>query len=199
MLRVYYVVARRCFQVGLSFPIMVALMTAKWVGDCFNKGIYDIHIHLKKIPLLEHEVEMAMHRFVCEDVMITDLLCFEKVHRLSDIVQTLEDFEYNGFPVVGGAAVDSPRVPTRHGRSYSAGGKYMGTILRHQLIIILKHRGWGELVGDAAAKDETNQEQIPAEAFVTTFPHRENLEDVRKYLPTQAEMGNLWIDLRPYV
>ena len=176
---------------------MVALMVAKWFGDCFNKGIYDIHIHLKKIPLLEHEVEMEMHRFVCEDVMITDLLCFEKVHKLSDIVQTLQDFEYNGFPVVDKVVAESPRVPTRHGRTYSAGGRYMGTILRHQLVVILKHKGWGELLADGDG--ETTQRVVPAEAFVTTFPHRENISDVAKHLPTRPEMDNLWIDLRPYM
>ena len=39
-------------QVGLSFPVIVTLMMAKWTGDAFNKGIYEIHIHLKEIPLL---------------------------------------------------------------------------------------------------------------------------------------------------
>ena len=37
-------------QYGL--PIMITLMIAKWTGDYFNEGIYDIHILLKKIPLL---------------------------------------------------------------------------------------------------------------------------------------------------
>ena len=53
-------------QVALSFPIMVSLMTAKWVGDVFNIGIYDIHIHLKKIPLLEPDMETSAKRFLCK-------------------------------------------------------------------------------------------------------------------------------------
>lgn len=35
-----------------GFPIMVVLMVAKWVGDYFNEGIYDIHIQLAGVPLL---------------------------------------------------------------------------------------------------------------------------------------------------
>ena len=35
-----------------GFPIMVVLMMAKWVGDFFNEGIYDIHIQLAGVPLL---------------------------------------------------------------------------------------------------------------------------------------------------
>ena len=33
------------------------LQIAKWVGDLFNKGLYDIHIDLKQWPLLEWEAE----------------------------------------------------------------------------------------------------------------------------------------------
>ena len=35
-----------------GFPIMGVLMGAKWVGDYFNEGIYDIHIQLAGVPLL---------------------------------------------------------------------------------------------------------------------------------------------------
>ena len=31
-----------------GFPIMVVLMVAKWVGDYFNEGIYDIHIQVSR-------------------------------------------------------------------------------------------------------------------------------------------------------
>jgi len=36
---------------------------AKWTGDFFNKGIYDIHIHLKGVPLLEWETEVEMDKW----------------------------------------------------------------------------------------------------------------------------------------
>lgn len=33
-------------------PIMVTIMITKFVGDAFNMGLYDLHVHLKGIPLL---------------------------------------------------------------------------------------------------------------------------------------------------
>jgi hypothetical protein len=38
------------------------LQVAKWSGDFFNDGLYDIHIHLKGVPLLEWDTPSDMHR-----------------------------------------------------------------------------------------------------------------------------------------
>ena len=35
-------------------PLMVATMTAKWIGDAFgHEGIYDLHIKLNNYPFLD--------------------------------------------------------------------------------------------------------------------------------------------------
>jgi len=44
--------------VGLLFVLQVA----KWTGDFFNKGIYDIHVNLRGVPLLEWETEVEMDK-----------------------------------------------------------------------------------------------------------------------------------------
>ncbi|XP_016339852.1 chloride transport protein 6-like [Sinocyclocheilus anshuiensis] len=51
-------------EITYGLPIMITLMVAKWTGDFFNKGIYDIHIHLKGVPLLEWETEVEMDKHV---------------------------------------------------------------------------------------------------------------------------------------
>ena len=43
---------------SLSFVFQVA----KWTGDFFNKGIYDIHVGLRGVPLLEWETEVEMDK-----------------------------------------------------------------------------------------------------------------------------------------
>ena len=35
----------------------ISVQVAKWVGDLFNKGLYDMHIEFKDWPLLEWEAE----------------------------------------------------------------------------------------------------------------------------------------------
>jgi CBS domain-containing protein len=183
-------------EVGLSFPIMISLMVAKWVGDIFNKGIYDIHIHLKKIPLLEHDVEIDMHRFVTEDAMITDVHCFEKVNKLSNIVDTLKEFNFNGFPIITHKIVGTARVPTRQGRSWSLHGPYLGNILRQQVIVILQNKGWGELCQDGS----TTQKTVPESAFIGRKKmHWTDMKDLIHLLPSKAEMENLYVDFRPYL
>ena len=39
-------------EIEYGLPLLVTLMFAKWVGDLFNEGLYDIHIEVKEIPLL---------------------------------------------------------------------------------------------------------------------------------------------------
>lgn len=38
------------------------LQVAKWTGDFFNKGIYDLHVALRGVPLLEWETEAEMDK-----------------------------------------------------------------------------------------------------------------------------------------
>ncbi|KAL5474897.1 hypothetical protein EMCRGX_G026922 [Ephydatia muelleri] len=43
------------WQISYGILILIAVAIAKWVGDLFNKGIYEIQIELKKTPFLEWE------------------------------------------------------------------------------------------------------------------------------------------------
>eukprot|EP01135_Chromosphaera_perkinsii_P005259 Nk52_evm9s328 gene=Nk52_evmTU9s328 len=96
---------------GLTYiiPIMLAVMTSKWVGDAFEKeGIYDMHIRLSGYPFLENK-ESYNHEYLAKEVMYprdsqSPLRVISvgpnRANSLSSMEQLLEDTDYRGFPVV---------------------------------------------------------------------------------------------------
>lgn len=53
-----------------GLPIMLAVIFAKWVGDFFNEGLYDIHIELKHVPLLGwNPPQVHRHTVIADDIM----------------------------------------------------------------------------------------------------------------------------------
>ena len=50
--------------VRLLLFISINVQVAKWSGDLFNEGLYDIHIKLKRVPLLEWAIPQEMYRCV---------------------------------------------------------------------------------------------------------------------------------------
>lgn len=50
-------------EIEYGLPLLIALMAAKWVGDLFGEGLYDIHIELKEIPLLGWDSPEKMDRY----------------------------------------------------------------------------------------------------------------------------------------
>ncbi|KAM3617453.1 uncharacterized protein V6R79_006367 [Siganus canaliculatus] len=87
-------------EITFGLPIMITLMVAKWTGDCFNKGIYDIHIQLRGVPLLEWETETEMDRLTASDVMEPNLTYVYPHTRVQSLVSILRTTVYNAFPVV---------------------------------------------------------------------------------------------------
>lgn len=49
-------------EIEYGLPLLVTLMVAKWVGDLFNEGLYDIHIELKEIPFLGWNSPESMNK-----------------------------------------------------------------------------------------------------------------------------------------
>ncbi|XP_065058528.1 H(+)/Cl(-) exchange transporter 4-like [Rhopilema esculentum] len=116
---------------GLTYivPLMVAIMTSKWVGDAIIKeGIYDGHIHLNGYPFLDHKEEFT-HTTLASDVMrprrgSVPLKCIPKSGlTIGDLENLLEETAFNGFPLI----VDS------------SSQILCGFISRRDLKLVLKH------------------------------------------------------------
>ncbi|XP_061113542.1 H(+)/Cl(-) exchange transporter 6 [Conger conger] len=87
-------------EITYGLPIMITLMVAKWTGDFFNHGIYDIHILLRGVPLLEWETEVEMDKLTASDIMEPNLTYVYPHTRIQSLVCILRTTAYHAFPVV---------------------------------------------------------------------------------------------------
>lgn len=83
-----------------GLPIMVALMAARWVGNSFNEGLYDIHIHLKHLPFLEYDPPYYARFLRAENIMSHPPTCVPQIAKVGDIYDILLASNHAGFPVV---------------------------------------------------------------------------------------------------
>lgn len=82
-----------------GLPLMLTLMTARWVGNTFNEGLYDIHIHLNQVPLLEGtalvgpwEQTRAQDVLTAAGIMspcVPDQHVMEEVEKVVDVIALL--------------------------------------------------------------------------------------------------------------
>ncbi|XP_071479352.1 H(+)/Cl(-) exchange transporter 6-like [Diadema antillarum] len=99
-------------EISYGLPIMVTLMVAKWSGDLFNQGLYDIHIKLRGVPLLEWEANRSIERLRAHDVMEPDLVYVYPHTRVLSLINILRTTTHHAFPVVTETAPrQKPRRP----------------------------------------------------------------------------------------
>ena len=82
-----------------SLPVLFAVMTSKAIGDRFNHGIYDVHIHLKNMPLMEDPTRVSLCDELVSTIMTRDVQSLQPVDchaRLSSVLQT----PHNACPIV---------------------------------------------------------------------------------------------------
>ncbi|XP_038061582.1 chloride transport protein 6-like [Patiria miniata] len=87
-------------EISYGLPIMVTLMVAKWSGDLFNKGLYDIHVELKGLPLLGWEPPRKMDRLRAHQIMETRLTYIYPHTRVRSLISILRTTQHHAYPVV---------------------------------------------------------------------------------------------------
>mmetsp|Transcript_54365 Transcript_54365/g.107394 ORF Transcript_54365/g.107394 Transcript_54365/m.107394 type:complete len:251 (-) Transcript_54365:172-924(-) len=84
-----------------SLPIFAVVMAARWCGNLFGRGIYDMHIiEMKRVPLLEHVPEADMLYSRAMDVMARDVVSIDEIEMVSSVHAKLSACSHNGFPVL---------------------------------------------------------------------------------------------------
>nr|XP_039270585.1 chloride transport protein 6-like [Styela clava] len=87
-------------EITYALPIMITLMVAKWAGDIFNHGIYDIHVFIKGVPLLEWDPPHGATVLQASDIMQTRLKYIYPHTRIRSLVNLLRTTAHNAFPVI---------------------------------------------------------------------------------------------------
>ncbi|XP_077980115.1 H(+)/Cl(-) exchange transporter 7-like [Glandiceps talaboti] len=168
-------------DVTYGLPLMLVLMISKWVGDYFNKGLYDIHIHLQSVPLLGWEPPSMGHKISAHDVMNQPVIALDSIENVGRIVDILScpSTNYNGFPVV------DPNEQTD-----TSCGTFRGLVLRSQLIVLLKKEVFKETVGLTGLR-----QRIKLKDFRDEYPRYPSIEDIK----INKDYRKYHIDLRPFM
>ncbi|XP_072029917.1 H(+)/Cl(-) exchange transporter 7-like [Amphiura filiformis] len=166
-------------NITYGLPLMVVLMIAKWIGDIFNHGLYDIHIQLMRVPLLAWQPPPMSTTIRAMEVMSHPVTTLNVVEKVGNIMDVLSDptTNHNGFPVVDPHEQESF-------------GTFRGLILRSQLIVLLQHKAFSmwPVVQDPRVL-------LGIEDFRDAYPRYPDINDLNI---SEVEM-ECTIDLRPFM
>ncbi|XP_076815151.1 chloride channel protein C-like [Clavelina lepadiformis] len=133
-------------DISFLLPIMVAIMTSKWVGDIFTHSLYHNILHFKEVPFLDAEPsvnsekkevskngwdcqnpckssELILDLYTISDVMIKNpVTLYEKGETTKSLSRLLLEKPFRGFPVV------------------NAEGIFQGSISRPELLVIVNFK-----------------------------------------------------------
>ena len=170
-------------------PLMFTLMAARFTGNVFNEGLYDIHIKLKSIPFLEPEVPTIAekHEIVAGQVMSTDVKCLRPVERAGVVYDLLRNCSHGTFPIVDTAS----------------SGTLYGTAARSMLCTLLQRRAFGPAdalsdYDEGGGCDSLGPRRLSPlvqwDTIERVYPRYPSIDDV----DMRAGDRNCWLDLRPY-
>jgi len=87
-------------NISFALPLIIKLISAKWMGDYFNEGIYDTNIEVAKVPMLPWYAKKSSDGLQIRQIMNSPPVCIRMKESMSRIVHILKTYSYNGFPVV---------------------------------------------------------------------------------------------------
>ncbi|KAG7210228.1 hypothetical protein KM043_011778 [Ampulex compressa] len=167
---------------GIYFglPVIIVLIMAKWTGDFFNEGIYDIHIQMAGIPFLAWEAPPLSNNIYASEIMSHPVVTLKTVENVGHIVELLKCVTFNSFPVVDPPSSDQSEI-----HSYD---KMRGLILRSQLIVLLQNKIFNEYA-------EFWEAELNIKMFRKEYPRYPTIEQVT----INEEEKTYMIDLRPFM
>lgn len=169
-------------NLSLGLGLMLTLLTAKLVGDCFNsvlkiigihlhlfslyahflfpflKGIYDMNVQLAGLPMLPWSSPPMCHGTQAQTIMSKPVVVLKEVERVSTVISVLEDTRHQGFPVIFEDRFSGSQA------KQTSFGALRGLILRSQLQILLKEKPF------CSSPTGSTRSPIPLETFRMYYP-----------------------------
>lgn len=108
---------------------------------------------------------------LAKDIMNSPVIVLKEVDRVSNVIQTLRNTYYQGFPVV--AEDEATKLPNDPLASF---GSLRGFILRSQLMILLKEKAFC-----TSPEGGSDRPRVSLGTFRKYYPRHPDL-DVRKFL-----------------
>lgn len=177
-----------CIQnLGHILPVMVTLLVARFIGNAFNDGLYDIQIHLNKLPLLEPNCPQLARQ---KDMSVREVMS-KTVHQLQTVMTAGDIYDlvsreiHHNFPVI------------------NAQGRLQGWISRHKLAVLFLRKAFGP-----AQENFTGPPDMFLDVDTKLYSPLVMWDDLSKLYPrypsfkaqepNEAERHML-VDLRPYI
>lgn len=84
-------------------PLMLTVMTARWIGNLFTEGIYDMHIHTRRLNYLDEDESVSklvqLHDLTVSDIMTKRPYYMLPVMRVGEFYDILQKTKHHCFPV----------------------------------------------------------------------------------------------------
>jgi CBS domain-containing protein len=121
---------------GIDFilPVILAIVISNWVAHhIHHAGAYEADLErLGEVCFLPSEPPHKLIAITAGDIMAPDVICFNEIVSVAEVVKVLRETQHNGFPVI------------RHTESDGC-GQLVGLILRHQILLLLEQHALMEV------------------------------------------------------
>lgn len=141
-------------NVEYGLPLIATLFASRVSGNCFNEGMYDIHIHLRHWPFLQWNPPVLGTFLRVKHVMAARPKTFRIIERAGVIYDTLLHTTHHGFPVV--KTFDD------------ASNIFSGLICRKHLTMLLYHKD--QCLMSSSETNTTRPLLLPYETLEGEYP-----------------------------
>lgn len=168
---------------------------ARNVGNRYNEGIYDIHIHLRHIPFLEFDPPFWSKYLRVQNIMTKDPVCLDHVVQVRTVYDVLKSNRHYAFPVV---------MPQKDSSSCI----FTGVIFRKHLCTLLKRKDFFEMRPLPFKRKPYDDMDFDHSECIPDNDHSLSYLDFNAQYPRWPKIETIqldeddmdkWMDLTPYM